>query len=188
MPIMPGRQGLTLTELMIAMGLSSLAFASLISLTGLAGRNQAQGMNSLSAEMASTLAFKALSIELSQATLLVSPSMPSLTSGVLEACANASDPASPSPIDLGRPMRFFAFCLSGGILYHHSLPGCPAVYTCGSDYSAAYGTSRVPLGASFLRPAPYKMIIEASLTASSGQALVSRGSSFTIAAAAGRNQ
>lgn len=183
-----GEKGMTLTELIIAVGFSSLVFLALTSLTSLAARNQTHAMSSLSAELTASLAFKAVSRELSEATLLLSPSMAGLSSGVLEGCANAANVAAPTPIDPGRPMRFFAFCRSGSTLYHHSLPGCPASYSCGNNPLSAYGIAAVPLNASFLRPSPHKLVVETSLTAGSSGVTASRSSSFTLAAAAGRNQ
>lgn len=179
---------MTLTELIIAVGFSSLAFLSLTSLMGAAARSQAHGMSTLSAELTASLAFKAVSRELSEATLLLSPTMPGLSSGVLEGCANAAGPAGPTPLDPGRPMHFFAFCRSGNTLYYHSLSGCPAAYACGRNPFSTYGMASIPLSASFLRPSPHKLLIEASLTADSGGITASRSSSFTLGAAAGRNQ
>jgi hypothetical protein len=175
-------------ELIIAISLSSLAFASLASLTGSATRHQIQGMNTLSAEMNSSLAFKAVEREMSQATLLLAPAAPGLKSGALEACANAAGPGAPSQVDPGQPMRFFAFCQIGTTLYYHSRPGCPAAYTCGNAASSSYGNGKAPVIASFLRPSAYSPVVEISVTATSQGTSTSRNSSFAVAAAAGRNQ
>lgn len=187
-----GRAGTTLVELVIAVGVSSLAFIALFVLTTAATGQHLRGMRTLTAQMNASLAFKALERELSAATYVVSPAVFGMEGQSLEACSNAApsgDGGPPAAIDASRPMRFFAFCGSGGVLYFHALPGCPAAYSCGSGAAASFGEAPDrAVTASFKRPSSRRAIVESSLTARSSELVSSRTSSFAYAAAAGNNQ
>lgn len=185
-----GRGGVTLVELVIALALSSMVFIALAALTVQAVRAHAYALKSTSAQMNVDLAFKAIERELSEATYLLAPALRGQPGSVLEACANAEGVANspPGPIDRGKPMNFFAFCLSGATLHHHSLPGCPAAYVCGQSPSSSFGVGARPITVSFTRSSAYSRVVEVSLTARSAEFSAARGSSFAVASAAGSNQ
>lgn len=185
-----GRRGVTLIELVMAAGLSAFAFTALLALTDTAARRHLHALRTSSAQMDAALAFKAIEREMSQATYLLSPAIAGIEADALSACANAAPGpggGAPAPIDPGKPMRFFAFCRSGGTLYRHSLEGCPALYSCGSGSDFAVGGAASPVAASFLRSSDGGRVMRISVTASSAEFKAVREGSFAFAVAAGMN-
>jgi len=184
-----GRRGVSLIELIIALGLSSMALFSLASLAGMAASQQVHAFKSSSVQMRTFTAFKVVEREMAEASYVLSPEQGGAALPLLEACANAQPAPGgwpPEAIDGTKPMRFFAFCLSGGTLYHHTLAGCPAAYTCGTNPAFAVGETARPVDASFLRP-PGSGVVKVTLTATSYGISSVRDSSFAVTSAAGMN-
>lgn len=184
-----GRGGVSLIELVMAVGLATLALAALSRLTCTAALYQVRALRSSDAQMNAALAMKTVEREMAEATYLLAPAPTGAPARTLAACANAQ-PApgggAPVPIDPARPMRFFAFCQADGTFYLHALTGCPAAYVCGSSPAVSVGEGLRPVSAVFLRP-PEGGVIQVALTASSGGITSSRDGSYAVAASAGMN-
>lgn len=184
-----GSRGISLIEVMIAVSLSGFALFAVFSLMGTAYRQQMHTLKSASAQLNAVVAFKAIEREMGEASYLLSPVVPGRPSDILTACANAQPAPGGGPlvpIDTARPMRFFAFCQNNGTFYHHTLPGCPASYSCGVNPASAVGGSGRRVTASFIR-APRGTVVRAALASSAGASSASRESSFAVAVAAGMN-
>lgn len=185
------RTGFTLVEVMLSMALASIVMLGLsyvmvpLARAELLARGQTSQLN-LSA------ALRTADREISQASWLLTPSLPGIPDDRLEGCQNAMPPsgAVPSaPIDPGQPVRWFALCPLKGRLYYHTGGGCPPVYACGSEPASEFGGGpKSQVQASFTRASPYTTVVEISLNMTSSGTSENLRSAAAFAGAAGRSQ
>ena len=115
------------------------------------------------------------------------PAAVGIPSGTLEGCANAAG-SPPAPVDPAQPMRWFAFCAAGGIVYYHSGPGCPAAYACGASPSSAFTWPDPWSSLVFVRPSMGSTMITADMKASSGKSEAAVSLAVAFSAPAGGAQ
>lgn len=165
------RGGFTLIELILALFLAAIIMAGLGSILTPLVRTQVLASSAQTSQLNLAAVTQLIERELRQASLVRQPS-PGTSSGALEGCANAAPPTGTEAIDGTRPMSWFAFCVSDGIVYYHSGAGCPvaAAYLCGASPAAAFRWG--PSSTSqflFTRPLAGKStLVTAVLRASSG--------------------
>ena len=180
------RAGFTLVELVICMFLASIVLIALSSVLTPLVRSQAYASRAQTVQLSLAAVDKLVERELRQASLVTKPS--GLPSGALEGCDNAAG-ATPAPIDPGAPMKWFAFCTTGGIVYYHSGAGCPAFYTCGTSPTAAFKWGPAPWSAlAFARPSAGSTLVTADMKASSGKFEAETTSAVAFSAPAGGAQ
>ena len=183
------KAGFTLVELIIAMSLSMLVILALTKLTTMAVHNHTRGVRSAASQLEAALLFKTIEHDLAGATYLVTPAAADTSGSRLEVCSNAMRGATaaeaPVPIDAGKPVRFSAFCQSGNNLYYHTLAGCPAVYSCGTDPAMTFGTEENVAAALFKRASLRSPVVEVTIAVSSKDHPVRRSASFALAYAVG---
>lgn len=175
------RSGFSIAELVIAMFLSSIVLIALARI--LTPLVQAQAHTSRVQTVQLNLAWlnRVIDGELRQASLVSMPAVPGLPSGVLEGCRNASG-TPPAPVSPDEPMRWFAFCESGGIAHYHSGSGCPGLYTCGSAPTASFVWGIAPRSSlQFMRESARNTLVTIDMKASSGEygAAVSNAVAFS---------
>lgn len=163
------RAGFTLIELVIAMSLASLVLAALASILTPLVQSQAYSARAQTVQLRLAAVAQLVERELRQMSLLSKPAVAGLPSGVLEGCVNAAG-APPAPLDPDSPMRWFAFCSSGGSVYYHSGTGCPALYTCAISPAAAFTWGPAPWSSlTFTRPSAASTLVTSVMKASSGK-------------------
>jgi len=185
------QKGLTLMEVVIVMGLASIALIGVISLGAMAGRSGVYAQRSESSQMNLEHALHYVTQELRQASYVAQPAA-GASGSTLEGCANAAvipPSAGPVPLDPSQPARWFAFCSANGALYYHQGFGCPASYTCGTNASLEFlGGAGSAATASFSRPSALTTEVDVSLSVGSRDQTSSVQSAVAYAAAAGAGQ
>lgn len=185
-------RGYTLIELVLSMALGAIVLIGLsklmVPLTRaqiLAARGQTTQLSAVAAESATERAVR-------QATWVRVPDAPGIPSERLEGCENArvevgSDPV---PIDPSRPMRWFAFCSQGGVLYDHGGAGCPPHYACGVEPLGSFGGGTISSTgtATFTRSSAFTTMVDIDLWFASGDATTKVRTAAAFSAAAGVNQ
>jgi prepilin-type N-terminal cleavage/methylation domain-containing protein len=188
----PAPGGFTLIEVIISMALGSIVLIGLSNLLVpltqaqlFAARGQTAQLNAVSAESATERALR-------QASYVASPATPGLPSDRLEGCQNAlvTPGQAAAAIDPAQPMRWFAFCSRGGLVYAHAGDGCPPHYTCGEAPLGTFGGGSLTSGATvqFTRSSAYDSVVEIDLTFDSAGVSSHVQSAVSYAAAAGTNQ
>jgi Tfp pilus assembly protein PilW len=184
--------GFSLIELVIAMLMASLVLVALTSILTPLIVTQVYAARAQGVQLNLDSAQQLIERELRQATFVNTPATAGMPSGVLEGCDNAAaspTPPSPVPIDPASPMRWFAFCASGGIIYYHSGASCPAAYRCGASPVAAFSSGLNPQSTlTFARPSAASTLITATLTAASGNSSAVATTAVAFSAPAGGAQ
>jgi len=182
------RTGFTLIELVISMFLASIVMIALSSILTPLVQSQAYASRAQTVQLNLAAVDKVVERELRQASLVTQPSLPGLPSGVLEGCDNAAG-STPAPIDPASPMKWFAFCTAGGIVYYHSGAGCPASYACGASPTAAFSWGPAPWSLLvFTRPSAGSTLVTADMKASSGKSEAEVTSAVAFSAPSGGAQ
>lgn len=179
-------RGLTLVELVIAMGLASIVMLSLSNLAAPLARAQILAQRAQTAQVESAFALSYADRAIRQAAWIGSPPAAVGTAERLEGCVNGvpgEDGLPPARIDAARPVRWFALCPRGGRLQRHEGDGCPPAYRCGEEAAGSFGVA-----ASFTRPTAASTVVEISVEARSGDAVSRLRSAVGFSAAAGTNQ
>ena len=181
------RAGFTLIELVVATFLANIVLIALSSILTPLVQTQAYAARAQSIQLNLAAVDKLVEGELRQASLVTQP-LVGLPSGVLAGCDNAAgSPAA--PIAPGAPMRWFAFCASGGIVYYHTGSGCPASYTCGASPTSAFMWGPAPWSSlTFTRPSAGSTLVTADIKASSGKSEAEVTSAVAFSAPAGGAQ
>jgi len=186
-------RGLTLVELVIAMGLASVVVLGLSNLAAPLARAQVLSHRSQTAQMEAASAAAWADRSIREAAWIGSPPAAVGPADRLEGCVNGvpgegNEP--PARIDAARPVRWFALCGRGGVLYRHEGLGCRAAYTCGQDASGSFGAGGRGQSAAavFTRASAASTAIDLAIEARSGEAVSSVRTSVGFAAAAGTNQ
>lgn len=184
-------KGLTLVEVVVVMGLASIALIGVISLGTMASRSGLYAQRTERSQMSLEHALHYVTEELRQATYVAKPAG-GASGGALEGCANAAvipPSAGPLPLDAGQPMRWFAFCSADGAVYYHRGFGCPAAYSCGVGSSLEFvGGGGSAASAAFSRPSSLSTEVDVSLSAGTGEHASTVQSAVAYAAAAGTGQ
>ena len=188
------RAGFSLVELIIAVLLSSIILIGLDYILTPLVLSQVYSARAQSVQLNLAAVNSLVERELRQASLVTQPTS-GVGSNLLEGCANAAlSPippclAGPCPLDPGAPMKWFAFCATGGSVYFHSGNGCPGVYTCGTSPTAVFTWPQPWSTIVFTRPSAGSTLVTISLSGSSGSgAVVMSTSSVAFSAAAGGAQ
>lgn len=182
------RKGFTLIELVVSMLLASIVLIALSSILTPLVQSQAYAARAQTVQLNLAAVDKLVEHELRQASLVTAPSLAGIPSGVLEGCANATG-STPAPIDPAAPMRWFAFCTTGGIVHYHSGSGCPAVYACGASPTASFTWGPAPWSSlAFMRPSAASTLVTADMKASSGKSEAEVTSAVAFSAPAGGAQ
>jgi hypothetical protein len=186
------RAGVTMIELLLATGMASIVMLGLTYVMLPLVRAQVLSARGQTVQLNLAAAWKTADLEISQASWLLTPSLPGAISDRLEGCQNATAPASgaPSvPLDAGQPMRWFALCPADGRLFYHTGGGCPPAYTCGVDPTSSFGGGTAPQAqASFVRASTYTTVVEIGLSMTSVDSSGSLRSAASFAGAAGTVQ
>jgi Tfp pilus assembly major pilin PilA len=180
-----GRAGFTLVEFILAAGLGATILMTLSYLLFALVRAQAVAAKSESVQMNLAAAVKTADHEISQASWLRSPARAGVSSAVLEGCSNASPPSTgvpAAPLDPSKPMRWFAFCPSDGVLFYHAGAGCPPSYACGDDPTSWFAAGKESQTDAVFTRAPLTTVVEVDVTMTNGE---SSGTLKTAAAFAG---
>jgi prepilin-type N-terminal cleavage/methylation domain-containing protein len=182
------RAGFTLIELVIAMFLASIVMLALSSILTPLVRSQAYSARSQTIQLNLAAVDQLVEQELRQASLVTQPAIVGIPSGALEGCDNAAG-SPPAPLDPSAPMKWFAFCTSGGIVYYHSGSSCPASYACGVSPTSAFTWGPAPSSSlAFTRPTAGTTLITADMHASSGKSSAEVTSAVAFSAPAGGAQ
>ena len=182
------RTGFTLIELVVATLLGGIVLIGLAYILSPLAVSQVYAARAQTAQLNLAAFDQLVERELRQASLLSRPAVAGKPSGVLEGCANAAG-SPPAPLDPGSMMKWFAFCASGGTVYYHSGPGCPASYTCGASPTAAFAWGSPPGSALvFTRPSAGSTLVTADMKASSGKSEAEATTAVAFSAPAGGAQ
>lgn len=180
---------MTLTELIIALSLGTMVLAAGLNLLSMSASSQVRAMRQTRLQGDAFLAWRAVEVELRQATAILSPGSVGAQSDVLTGCDNYD--AGLGALDPAAPVTGFMFCESAGSLYFYRLSTCPPIFppACGSSGGTvvAGDVSRLAsVPAYFSRPAP-GLVRFGYQTAASGQSQPV-DASVVFNAAAGGNQ
>lgn len=184
--ILARREGFTLVELVIAMLLSALVMAAVCSALTPLVQTQVYAARAQTVQLSLAAVNQLAERELRQASLVSEPAGAGMPSGVLAGCANAAG-SPPAKIDSSAPMRWFALCASGGIVYYHSGAGCPASYACGASPAASWGSVTWPL-LEFARPSAGSTLVAIRIKARKAESEAEMTSAVAFAAPAGGAQ
>lgn len=184
------KRGMTLVELVIAMGLASIVVLSLANLAAPLARAQVLSHRAQTAQMAAATVLSWSDRTIREASYVRSPPAAGGPSSRLEGCVNGvpgEDGAVPARIDPALQVRWFALCPREGRVYIHQGYGCPAAfppyYRCGEEAAASFAAS-----ASFTRASAASTVIDLEIEARSGEGVSNLRSSVGFSAAAGENQ
>jgi prepilin-type N-terminal cleavage/methylation domain-containing protein len=187
-----GRAGYTLVEVLLSMAMAAVILAGLENLLLPLTKAQVLAMRGQTAQLSLISAQSAVERALRQATYVRVPNAPGLPADHLEGCENAlvQPGQDPAPIDVRKPMRWFAFCTQDGLMYDHAGDGCPPAYACGISPLGSFGGGSLTPGATaqFTRSSAFTTVVDVSLAFASGEASSSAQSAFSFNGAAGTNQ
>ena len=193
------RAGFTFLELIIATFLASIVLITLSSILTPLVLSQVYSASAQNVQLNLAAVDQLVERELRQASMVTQPATAGIPSGVLEGCDNAvvlrTSPTPPAPppvaLDPSSPMKWFAFCTAGGIVYYHTGAGCPAAYTCGASPTSSFTWGPMPWSSlTFTLPSAGSTLVTAVMSASSGSSgiVVTSTSSVAFSAAAGGAQ
>lgn len=185
-------RGLTLVELVIAMGLAVVVALGLSNLVVPLARAQVLAQRAQTAQMEAASALSWADRSIRQASWVSSPPATGEPSPILSGCVNGEPgvgTAPPSRVDPARPVTWFALCSSGGVLYRHEGDGCPPAYYCGSSPQGTFGGGGpgVSATASFRRTSPRSTAVDVAVEVRSKEAVSTLRTSVAFSAAAGGN-
>lgn len=180
---------MTLTELIVALSLSTTVLAAGLDLFTMCVRNQVYATRQTRLQGDAFLAWRAVEVELRKSTAILSPGSTGAQSDVLTGCDNYD--AKLGVLDPAVAVTGFMFCQSAGSVYFYRLTTCPPIGlpACGSSGGtvAAAGVSHLAsVPAYFSRPAPGLVRFSYQTSASGQSQPVDATVEFN--AAAGTNQ
>lgn len=184
------KSGMTLVELVIAMGLAMIVVLGLTNLAAPLARAQVQSHRAQTAQMTAATLLSWSDRSIREAAYVRSPPAAGGPSSRLEGCVNGvpgEDGAASARIDPALPVRWFALCPREERLFVHQGEGCPPAfppyYRCGEEAAASFAAS-----AAFTRASAASTVIDLEVEARSGEAVSNLRSSVGFSAAAGANQ
>lgn len=184
------KSGLTLVELVLAMGLAMVVVLGLSNLAAPLARAQVLSHRAQTAQMAAATLLGWSDRAIREAAYVRSPPAAGGPSSRLEGCVNGvpgEDGAAAARIDPALPVRWFALCPRDERMFIHEGEGCPPAfppyYRCGERAAASFAAS-----ASFTRASAASTVIDFEVEARSGEAASRLRSSVGFSAAAGENQ
>lgn len=167
------KSGVSLIEMVIAVALGLIVMAAGIDILSFGVRNQIDSTRLMRLQGDAFLAWRAVEVEVRQATEILSPANVGAASDTLTGCGNAD--VRTGALDPALPVTGFMFCERAGKVYYYrfspatcpmaSLPACAAR----GGLVVADKVSHLPGASSYYtRPAPGQVRI-AYQTAASGQ-------------------
>ncbi len=182
---------MSLVELIVATALGTLVLTAGLNLLGMGVRSQVYSTRQASIQGDAFLAWRAVEVELRQATAVFTPARVGAAADVLTGCDNYD--ANVGALNPAAPVSGFMFCEAGGSVYFYRFTPttCPmiALPTCGVGGTVvAWSVSHLPGAATyFSRPSPGLVRFAYQTTVPSGQSQpVDVSITFNEAAGAGQ--
>ncbi|NNN05779.1 MAG: hypothetical protein HKL90_07745 [Elusimicrobia bacterium] len=183
---------MNLMEVVIALSLGATVLAAGMDVLTVSVRQQIVDVRQTRVQGDAYMAWRAVEMELRQATEVDTPAATGQTSDLLLGCLNYDQRLG--PMDPAATVEAFQFCESGGVLYFYRSPGCPMPpTTCAAagGLAIAAGVSHDPASPwYFSRPSAGAVRFAYLVSAQTGPQTQSQSVDETIAfnAAAGTNQ